>query len=100
MEDHPIFTREGHNLVFSMNITLFEALLGFTANTTSVDNRTVLIVHDAVSQPGGFVTVAGEGMPKLDMDDFGDMLVLLEIEFPKSLTEDEKECEWIFCCEG
>jgi DnaJ-class molecular chaperone len=45
------------------NITLFEALLGFVMNITHLDNRSIEVKHEAVSQPGFSKLVPNMGMP-------------------------------------
>mmetsp|Transcript_15472 Transcript_15472/g.34582 ORF Transcript_15472/g.34582 Transcript_15472/m.34582 type:complete len:692 (-) Transcript_15472:171-2246(-) len=91
VNDHPRFTRKVHDLVYRANISLFEALLGFSLNVTSVDNRSVEIKHDAVSQPGFSKTIRNEGMPVLHAGSYGDLVVAFDIDFPKRLDDAEKE---------
>jgi DnaJ-related protein SCJ1 len=59
---HANFTRDKHDLVHRVNITLFEALLGFYYELEHLDNRTVRIAQDSVSQLGGFLTIEDEGV--------------------------------------
>ena len=40
VEGHDVYTRSGDNLETRINITLFEALLGFSVNLTHLDNHT------------------------------------------------------------
>jgi len=64
----------------------------FEMNITHMDNRTVLLRHDAVSTPGFSKTVPNEGMPVLGGGgSYGDLIVFFDIEFPKKLDEEEKE---------
>ena len=49
------------------------------------------VINEAVSQPEGFTTVAGEGMPKMGTEEFGDMIVHFDIDFPRMLTDEDKE---------
>jgi len=83
--------RQTHDLVYRANITLFEALLGFSLNITSVDNRSVEVKHDAVSQPGFSKTISNEGMPVLGAGSYGDLIVMFDIDFPRRLDDAEKE---------
>ena len=61
---HANFTREKDDLVHRVNITLFEALLGFHYELQHLGNRTVNITQDSVSQLGGFLTIEDEGAPR------------------------------------
>ena len=59
---HANFSRDKDDLVHRVNITLFEALLGFHYELQHVANRTLNITQDAVSQLGGFLTIEDEGV--------------------------------------
>jgi hypothetical protein len=58
---HANFSRDKDDLVHRVNITLFEALLGFHYELQHVANTTLNITQDAVSQLGGFLTIEDEG---------------------------------------
>ena len=58
---HANFTRDKDDLVHRVNITLFEALLGFHYQLEHLANRTINITQDSVSQLGGFLTIEDEG---------------------------------------
>lgn len=61
---HANFSREKDDLVHRVNITLFEALLGFHYELQHLCNRTINITQDSVSQLGGFLTIEDEGAPR------------------------------------
>jgi chaperone protein DnaJ len=90
-EKHEVYDRSGDNLETRINITLFEALLGFNLELTHLDNHTVEVINEAVASPEGFKMVEGEGMPKMGSEEFGDMIVHYDIDFPRYLTEEDKE---------
>jgi len=47
---------------------------------------------DAVTHPGASLLVDGRGMPKTkNPKEFGNLIIEFDIEFPKSLTEKQKE---------
>jgi DnaJ-related protein SCJ1 len=60
---HANFSRDKDDLVHRVNITLFEALLGFHYELQHLGNRTLNITQDSVSQLGGFLTIEDEGAP-------------------------------------
>lgn len=47
-KEHPVFQRQGHDLIMKMNIKLVEALCGFSRTIQTLDDRTLIIT----SQPG------------------------------------------------
>jgi len=87
-----LFKREGHNLHYDMEISLLEALTGFSKDITHLDGHTVTIKRDQVTKPHFLLKVKEEGMPHHDFpSQSGDLFVKFTVIFPKSLTEEQKE---------
>lgn len=72
----------------SLDITLKQALLGFTKYVKHLDGHTVTIDRaDQVTKPGLVLRVKGEGMPVFGhYGDHGDLLITIVVEFPKTLN--------------
>ncbi|XP_055739404.1 dnaJ homolog subfamily A member 1 isoform X2 [Salvelinus fontinalis] len=62
---HPVFTRQGENLIMTMELQLVEALCGFQKPCQTLDNRSLLITcHPGeLIKPGDKKCVLNEGMP-------------------------------------
>ncbi|KAJ9158421.1 DnaJ-domain-containing protein [Coniochaeta hoffmannii] len=94
-EPHDVFTRIGNDLSADLNITLAEALTGFSRVVLKhLDGRGIHIDHPRgkVMQPGQVLKVAGEGMPLKRSDAKGDLYLIVKIEFPEEgWLKDEKE---------
>lgn len=86
---HPVFTREGDNLVINAKIKLRQALTGFVLKQAGIDGREVALNVRDVVQPGTERRIAGAGMPR-KQGGRGDMIVRFKIEFPSSLSESQK----------
>lgn len=87
---HSLFKRDGNNLSTEMTISLKEALLGFTKDIIHLDGRKVKIEREEVTQSGFIIKLKGEGMPIHQRSgEFGDLLVKINVEFPKELSEDK-----------
>jgi len=85
-EDHEIFQRAGHDLSAELNITLAEALCGFSRVVLKhLDGRGIQIDHPQgkVLKPGQILKVVGEGMPHKKSDLKGDLYLVVKIEFPE-----------------
>jgi len=92
IKPHDRFEVEGHNLIFTKNVTLLQALKSnFNINLKTLDDRVLKIPVDEVVFPQYRKYVAGEGLP-LQSGGRGDLYVRFNIEFPKSLTKDQKNC--------
>ncbi|KAK3816027.1 MAG: hypothetical protein J3Q66DRAFT_431566 [Benniella sp.] len=62
---HPVFKRQGNDLVMDLELTLLEALTGFSKTVRTLDGRTLPISASGsrVIQPGQEERFPGEGMP-------------------------------------
>jgi DnaJ-class molecular chaperone len=79
------FTRRGSNLLATLEISLSEALVGFSKSITHLDGRKVTVSSEAVSKPQSTLTLLGEGMPG------GHLQVKLDVKFPTKLTPSQRE---------
>lgn len=95
MQPHPYFTRVNTNdLEMTIEISLEEALLGFTRDVTHLDGHTVVVSSDAVTIPHEVKVVNGEGMPLKDGrgdGDNGDLYVKMFVVFPDTLTQPQMD---------
>ncbi|KFK24647.1 hypothetical protein AALP_AA8G006800 [Arabis alpina] len=88
---HPVFKRDGNDLVVVQKISLTEALTGYTAQITTLDGRTLSVPVDNVISPTYEEVVKGEGMPiSKDPSRKGNLRIRFSIKFPSNLTIDQK----------
>jgi DnaJ-class molecular chaperone len=87
---HPIFTRIGDDLIVRKTITLWEALLGTTVTQIGIDEKEVKGRVQGVIPNGKEVRWPRGGMPR-EGRVRGDLILRFEIEFPRTLSDDEKE---------
>lgn len=91
-EDHDVFERAGDDLSAELNITLSEALTGFSRVVLKhLDGRGLHLDHPQgkVLQPGQVLKIPGEGMPLKKSDLKGDLYLTVKIAFPENgWTED------------
>eukprot|EP01083_Nonionella_stella_P042801 115530_1 len=88
---HKRFRRIQQNLHYHTTISLKEALVGFELKIKHLDDREIVLERSEVTRPDQIITIEGEGMPsKEDPDEKGNMLVHFKIDFPKKLTDDQK----------
>jgi len=97
---HSKFERRGANLHYKMQITLKEALTGFSRKIKHLDDHEVEISTDSLSsvlsngivKPGQTVVIKEEGMPVHEVpSQFGDLHVTFEVIFPHTLSNEQKE---------
>ncbi|KAI9051525.1 hypothetical protein LZ554_004571 [Drepanopeziza brunnea f. sp. 'monogermtubi'] len=86
-EDHAIFNRAGDDLSAEVDVTLAEALTGFSRVVLKhLDGRGIHLNHPQgkVLRPGQVLKVAGEGMPLKKSDAKGDLYLLVKVVFPEN----------------
>ena len=92
-EDHDVFQRAGDDLSAELEVTLVEALTGFSRVVLKhLDGRGIHLNHlqGKVLRPGQVLKIPGEGMPKKRSDEKGDLYLVVKIEFPEDgWTKDE-----------
>ena len=84
-----LFTRDGMNLVTALSIKLSDALLGANYKIRTLDGETDLAIPQGVAQ-GEFLRIRGKGVPS-PRGTRGDLLVRIDIEFPKKLSKKARE---------
>jgi len=88
---HNRFERDGHNLRFRMTISLKDALAGFHTTFSHMDDHEVVVDRrNLITKPMETIVLKGEGMPVHEIpSEFGDMHIIFDVEFPKSLTGEQ-----------
>ena len=86
--EHSIFRRAGADLSADLEVTLAEALCGFSRVVLKhLDGRGLHINHlqpkGRILRPGQVIKVAGEGMPLKKSDLRGDLYLIARVKFPE-----------------
>jgi len=84
------FSRDGNDLQTTLKISLLDALIGFKLTIGHLDGHQVTIDKKDVTYCSEIFKIPGEGMPIKGTKKKGDLYVTLEIEFPKTLTDSQK----------
>jgi molecular chaperone DnaJ len=90
VKDHPIFQREGNDLICEIPISFPQAALGCELEAPTLDGKVKLKVP-AGTQSGKIFKLSGKGIPVLQGYGRGDELVIVRVETPTSLTSRQKE---------
>ena len=62
VKPHPVYSREGNDLVMTLPVTVSEAILGATIDVPMVDGNTATVKVPAGSSSGAEIRVRGEGV--------------------------------------
>lgn len=87
---HPKYHRQGDSLYMRQEIPLVDSLTGFTLDIEHVDGHHFSVVVDGVTECDYVMRVPGKGMPRRSGRGMGDLFVTFEVDFPDSLTQEQK----------
>lgn len=90
VEPHPIFHREGDDIVVDLEISLTDALLGATKEVPTLTSPKNLKIPPG-TQSHSKLRLKGLGVPHGSGGKKGDQLVRVLIKLPKELTEEQRE---------
>jgi molecular chaperone DnaJ len=88
---HPVFERDGTNLVTRVPIAFTTAALGGEIEIPGLDGQRITIEIPAGIQSGKQLRKRGAGMPVLQGRGHGDMVVEITVETPSKLSARQKE---------
>jgi len=85
------FKRDNNNLYSTVNVDLYNAVLGGQITAKTFTGKVKLTVKPGV-QSGAKVKLKGKGFPKYKKEnEFGDLYVTYNVKIPTKLTDKEKE---------
>jgi molecular chaperone DnaJ len=90
LKEHPLFRREGDDLIHVLRISPAQAALGDSATVPTIDGGEATVRIPAGAQHGQLVRVRGKGVPHLSTSGRGDQLVYLDVVIPRSLSREER----------
>jgi molecular chaperone DnaJ len=86
VKEHPLFHRDGRDLICQVPISYSQATLGAKIKVPTLNGAEQVEVP-AGTQPGEVFTLHGRGMPDLRYRGRGDLHVQVTVEVPKRLSE-------------
>lgn len=89
---HPVFVRQGDDLIATISLPLKEALTGWSRKIQTIDGKTLEVSHSGPTPPNWSETYPGLGMVKpKDPSQRGNMIVKVDIVFPSYLSPEQKQ---------
>ncbi|HSJ27853.1 MAG TPA: J domain-containing protein [Acidimicrobiia bacterium] len=85
------FDRQGDDLVHRTSVGIAEAALGATIDGPLWGGESGEVEIPAGTQPGWVARLPGQGMTRLGRRGRGDLLVVVEVEVPTHLSEEEED---------
>jgi molecular chaperone DnaJ len=88
-EDDPNFVRDGNDLIYNLNRSIPQAILGDSVEIPTVDAKAKIKIESG-TPTGKVLRLKGKGIPDVNGYGRGDLLVITNVYIPKSLSADEK----------
>jgi molecular chaperone DnaJ len=90
VEEHPLFTREGQDIICEVPISFVQAALGSEIEVPTLNGSTAIKIP-AGTQPGHVFKLRGKGFPHLRGSGSGDQLCRIIVEVPTKVNAKQKE---------
>jgi molecular chaperone DnaJ len=90
VKEHPVFSREGDNLLCEVPIGFVQAALGTKIEVSTLKGKATVHIP-AGTQDGKVFRLKGLGVPHLSGHGTGDQLVRVQVQIPTKLTSKQRE---------
>ena len=90
VKPHPIFERQGDDLLVNVDVPLVTAVLGGEVSVPTLKGKLALKIPPE-TQNGRTFRLAGQGMPQLEKASRGALKAKVNVVLPTSLSPEEKE---------
>ena len=89
-EANPELLRDGNNLIHNLNIAVATAILGGEVEVPTIEGKAKIKIAPG-THAGKVLRLRGKGLPDVNGYGRGDIMVVVDITIPTSLTSKEKE---------
>lgn len=90
-KQHPLYTRDGDDLHFVLELDLKEALTGWKRSVPTIDGKQLSLDKAGPTQPGSKDRYPNLGLPNSRKPDTrGDFIIDYAVKFPTSLTMEQR----------
>jgi len=90
VKEHPIFERQGDDLLCVVPLNVAQAVLGTEINLLTFDGLEQVKIPDGV-QTGSRIRLKNLGVPRLQGSGRGDLFVQVEVKIPGKLTREQRK---------
>lgn len=90
VRQHPLFQREGWDLIYPLELNVAQAALGYHARIPTLEGQEEVIYISPGTQHGQEFLLKGKGIPHLQGGGRGDLRVRVKVTVPKDLTPQQK----------
>ncbi|MBQ9964914.1 MAG: molecular chaperone DnaJ [Clostridia bacterium] len=87
---HPIFEREGYNLLCELPLTYAQLALGAEIEIPTLEGKVPYTIKEG-TQPNELIRLRGKGIPYVNGRGKGDLIARITVEIPKNLSAKQKQ---------
>jgi molecular chaperone DnaJ len=91
VKEHDVYTRFGDDLLMQSRITFRQAVMGDEIEIPTITGETVAMKIPAGTQPGEKLRVRNHGLPRPDGYGRGSLVVQVQVDVPKKITDEQEE---------
>jgi DnaJ-class molecular chaperone len=91
IQAHPVFRRDGKDLVTQAKVDALDAMLGCEVELQGIDGQGLTLAVPAGVQTGQMLRLKGQGMPVMKSPERGDLFVEVFVTVPRGLSEQQKQ---------
>ena len=89
-ERNPELIRDGNDLIHNLNLTVTTCILGGEVEVPTIDGKAKIKIA-AGTHAGKVLRLRGKGLPDVNGYGRGDILIVVDITIPSSLTSEERK---------
>jgi len=90
VKPHRFFRRRGDDVLLDLAINISQATLGADVTVPTLDGDDTLSIPPG-TQPGKVLRLRGKGIPHLNRNGRGDQLIVVSVEIPRRVSNDQRE---------
>jgi molecular chaperone DnaJ len=90
IEPDPRFKRKGDDLVTTVHIPFYTAILGGSVEAPTIDGSESIRITPG-AQSGDTAVIRGKGVPRFNRSGVGDEIIRIQVDMPKKLTAEQEE---------
>ncbi|MCX7606033.1 MAG: J domain-containing protein [Bacteroidia bacterium] len=90
-KSHPVFLREGENLIYEAWVSYPDLVLGSTLEVPTLTGESLSIRIEPGTPSGEVYRIPGKGLPRYGSRKKGDLLIQVHVWVPRKLDKSEKE---------
>ena len=89
--EHKVFEREGNNLIFNLDISAIDAILGCEMDINTLSGKTIKVKIPSGTENGQILRFKGYGLPQYGTNNYGNMVAVINLTIPKSINDNERK---------